>query len=117
MRARQNEKQISSNNLAQDFVLAAKSWAELWFMYCRCFGLCLGIEMNSGHSVYFTATGDDGVKALKKLQDEIEDADMHQDMIYFNMNDYNISVRNNDGIINTGDFTNNAYQKREQDNL
>ncbi len=76
----------------------------------------LGIEMNSGHKVTFTAIGDDGVKALRKLQDDIEDADVHKDIIYFNMNDYNISVENNDGVINTGDFANNIYQKGEQDN-
>ncbi|MCI8378395.1 MAG: hypothetical protein HFH72_07725 [Lachnospiraceae bacterium] len=68
----------------------------------------LGIEMNSGHKVTFTAIGDDGVRALRKLQNDIEDADVHKDIIYFNMNDYNISVENNDGVINTGDFANNT---------
>lgn len=67
----------------------------------------LGIEMNSGHRVIFTAIGDDGVRALRELQNDIEDAGIHKDIIYFNMNDYNISVENNDGIINTGDFANN----------
>ena len=67
----------------------------------------LGIEMNSGYKVTFTAIGDDGVRALRKLQNDIEEADVHKDIIYFNMNDYNISVENNDGIINTGDFANN----------
>ena len=67
----------------------------------------LGIEMNSGHKVTFTAIGDDGVRALRKLQNDIEDAGVHKDIIYFNMNDYNISVENNDGVINTGDFANN----------
>lgn len=76
----------------------------------------LGIEMNSGHKVTFTAIGDDGVKALRKLQNDIEEADVHKDIIYFNMNDYNINVENNDGVINTGDFANNIYQKGRQDN-
>ena len=67
----------------------------------------LGIEMNSGHKITFTAIGDDGVMALRKLQNDIEDADVHKGIIYFNMNDYNISVENNDGVINTGDFANN----------
>ncbi len=77
----------------------------------------LGIEMNSGHKVTFTAVGDDGVKALRKLQNDIEDAGVHKDIINFNMNDYNISVENNDGIINTGDFANNMFQKEGQGNL
>ena len=71
----------------------------------------LGIEMNSSHIVTFTAIGDDGVKALKKLQNDIVDADVHKEIIQFNLNDYNISVENNDGVINTGDFANNIYQK------
>lgn len=61
----------------------------------------LGIEMNSGHKVTFTAVGDDGVRALRKLQNDIEDADVHKDIIYFNMNDYNISVENNDSVISS----------------
>ncbi len=77
----------------------------------------LGIEMNSGYKTIFTAIGDDGVTALRKLQNDIEDADVHKGIIYFNMNDYNISVENNDGVINTGDFANNIYQKERQDNL
>lgn len=77
----------------------------------------LGIEMNSGYKATFTAIGDDGVKALRKLQSDIEDADVHKDIIYFNMGDYNITVENNDGIINTGDFAKNTYQKGGQDNL
>ncbi len=77
----------------------------------------LGIEMNSGHIVNFTAIGDDGVKALKKLQNDIDDADVHKNIIQFNLNDYNISVENNDGVINTGDFANNIYQKGGQENL
>lgn len=71
----------------------------------------LGIEMNSGYQTIFTAIGDDGVAALRELQNDIEDADVHKDIIYFNMNDYNISVEKNDGVISTGDFANNIYQK------
>lgn len=77
----------------------------------------LGIEMNSGHKVTFTAIGDDGLDALKKLQNDIEEADVHKGIVYFNMGDYNITVENNDGVINTGDFANNIYQKGGQGNL
>ena len=77
----------------------------------------LGIEMNSGYIATFIAIGDEGMTALKKLQNDIEDADIHKDIIYFNMNDYNISVENNDGVINTGDFANNIYKEEGQDNL
>lgn len=77
----------------------------------------LGIEMNSGHCTIFTAMGDDGVTALRKLQNDIEEADIQKDIIYFNMNDYNISVENNDGVINTGDFANNIYKKEGQEKL
>lgn len=76
----------------------------------------LGIEMNSGYKVTFTAIGNAGVEALRKLQNDIEDADV-KGIIYFNMNDYNINVENNDGVINTGDFASNLYQKKEGDNL
>lgn len=77
----------------------------------------LGIEMNSGYQTIFTAIGSNGAAALKKLQNDIEDADIHKGTIYFNMNDYNISVENNDGVINTGDFANNIYQKQGKDHL
>lgn len=56
------------------------------------------------------------MEALRKLQNDIEDADV-KGIIYFNMNDYNINVENNDGVINTGDFASNLYQKKEGDNL
>lgn len=71
----------------------------------------LSIEMNSGHSVTFTAIDDGGLRALRELQSKIENADMHKDKIIFNLNDYNISVENNEGVINTGDYANNIYQK------
>lgn len=77
----------------------------------------LGIEMNSGHKVTFTAIGDDGVNALRKLQNDIEEADIHKGIVYFNMGDYNITVENNDGIISTGDFANNICQKGGQGDL
>lgn len=77
----------------------------------------LGIEMNSGYRVIFTAIGNNGVTGLRKLQNDIEEADVHKGLSIFNMNDYNISVENNDGIINTGDFANNDYQKKGQDHL
>ena len=73
----------------------------------------LGIEMNSGYKVAFTVTGVEGLEALRKLQNDIEDADLHKGIIYFNLNDYNISVENNDGIINTGNYANNISQRRQ----
>lgn len=73
----------------------------------------LGIEMNSGHIVTFSAIGDEGVEALRKLQNNIEEADVHKNIIYFNLNENNIIVENNDGIINTGDYANNSYQRDE----
>lgn len=74
----------------------------------------LGIEMNSGYKAIFAAIGDEGVRALRKLQNDIEDADANKNIIHFNMNDYNITVENNDGIINTGDYANNLFQKGGQ---
>lgn len=71
----------------------------------------LGIEMNSGYKVTFIAIGNEGIKALKKLQYDIEDADENNNIIYFNLNENNITVENNDGIINTGDDTNNILNK------
>lgn len=70
-----------------------------------------GIEMNSGHIVTFTAIGDDGIKALRELQNDIEDADVHKTTINFNLNENNITVENNDGLINTGDYANNVLNR------
>lgn len=77
----------------------------------------LGIEMNSGHVTTFTAIGDEGIKALRKLQFDIEDADVNKNIIYFNLNENNINVETNDGVINTGDYANNNYHKQGQSNL
>lgn len=70
----------------------------------------LGIEMNSGYKAIFAAIGDEGIRALRKLQSDVEEADVTKNIIHFNMNDYNITVENNDGIINTGDYANNLFQ-------
>ncbi|MCH5209796.1 MAG: hypothetical protein J1F01_02425 [Oscillospiraceae bacterium] len=75
----------------------------------------LGIEMNSGYRTIFTAIGDTGVRALRKLQNDIDDADVHKETTVFNMNDYNITVENNDGIISTGDNAENIISKERQD--
>ena len=74
----------------------------------------LGIEMNSGHVTTFTAIGDDGVRALRKLQNNIDDADVHNQPTVFNMNDYNITVENNDGLISAGDNSTNVFHREEQ---
>lgn len=72
----------------------------------------LGIEMNSGYKVTFTAIGSDGVQALRKLQNNIEDADENRkNIINFNLNENNITVENNDGLINTGDYANNILNR------
>ena len=76
----------------------------------------LGIEMNSGYKITFTAIGKEGVKALKKLQHDIEAADENDksnNIIYFNLNENNVTVENNDGIINTGDYANNVINVKE----
>lgn len=70
-----------------------------------------GIEMNSGHIVTFTAIGDDGIKALRELQNDIENADVYKTTINFNLNENNITVENNDGLINTGDYANNVLSR------
>ena len=72
----------------------------------------LGIEMNSGHVTTFTAIGDEGIKALRKLQFDIEGADVNKNIIYFNLNENNINVETNDGVINTGDYANNSYHRQ-----
>lgn len=72
-----------------------------------------GIEMNSGHIVTFTAIGDDGIKALRELQNNIEKADVYKTTINFNLNENNITVENNDGLINTGDYANNVLNRQE----
>lgn len=78
----------------------------------------LGIEMNSGYKVTFTAIGSDGIQALKKLQNNIEDADENRkNIICFNLNENKINIENNEGIINAGDFANNILTQKEQSNL
>lgn len=67
----------------------------------------LGIEMNSGYVVTFTAVGNDGLKVLRQLQLDIDNANSNKETIIFNMNDYDISVENNEGVINTGDNSDN----------
>ena len=71
----------------------------------------LGIEMNSGYRTIFTAIGDEGVQALRKLQNDIDDADVHKETTVFNMNDYKIKVENKDGIFSVGDNATNTISK------
>ncbi len=73
----------------------------------------LGIGMNSGYSVVFTAIGIEGVKALSQLQRDIDDADNRNEITIFNMNDHHITVENNEGIISTGDNSDNIIEERE----
>lgn len=77
----------------------------------------LGIEMNSGYITIFTAIGDDGVKALRELQNGIDNADMHMAPTIFNMNDYNVTVENNEGVISTGDYAENMMYRAEKEDL
>ena len=74
----------------------------------------LGIEMNSGYITTFAAIGDDGVRALRELQNEIDNADIHMAPTIFNMNDYNVTVENNEGVISTGDYTKNTMYETEK---
>lgn len=74
----------------------------------------LGIEMNSNYSVFFTAVGYDGVRSLRKLQEEINDADTQGETTVFNMNENHISVENNEGIISTGDNADNTLEENKQ---
>lgn len=52
----------------------------------------------------FAAEGKEGVLALKKLQNDIKEADMHNGKTVFNMNEYNVKVEGDvEGILNVGD--------------
>lgn len=75
----------------------------------------LGIEMNSGYVAIFAAEGEKGVHALKKLQNDIKDADAHNAKTIFNMNEYNVKVEGDvEGIVNFGDDSVNVNQNKEQ---
>ena len=74
----------------------------------------LGIQMNSGYLIAFTAEGSKGVHALKKLQDDIKDADVHNEKTVFNMNEYNVKIDGDvDGIVNFGDDNVNVNTGKE----
>lgn len=74
----------------------------------------LGIQMNSGYVVVFATEGEEGVRALKKLQNEIRDVDTYNEKIVFNMNEYNVQVEGDvDGIINCGDDNMNINGDKE----
>jgi len=70
----------------------------------------LGIEMNSTYVTYFTAIGYDGQQTLRKIQQEINDADTQGGTMIFNMNENHISVENNDGNISIGGNANNSVE-------
>jgi len=74
----------------------------------------LSIEMNSGYVSTFTAIGKEGVRILRKIQDDINDADTQQE-VTINMYDNSITVENNDGIISTGDNTENIIEETKVD--
>lgn len=74
----------------------------------------LSIEMNSGYITTFAAIGDDGINALGILQSEIDNADIHMAPTVFNMNDFNVTVENNEGIISAGDYAKNIIYKAEE---
>ena len=73
----------------------------------------LGIEMNSGYSVIFTAIANEGLQALRRLQEKLCNADLQKEITIFNMNENHISVENNEGIINTGDGVSNNIEEKE----
>lgn len=55
-------------------------------------------------------TQGDSSRALRKLQNNIDAADVHKQTTIFNMNDYKTSVENNDGVISTGTGSINFQQ-------
>ena len=73
----------------------------------------LNIQMNSGYIATFSVIGNDGVKALRKLQNDINNADRRTTPAIYNMNEYNITVENNEGVISTGDNTINTLYGME----
>lgn len=78
----------------------------------------LGIQMNSGYVAVFAAEGKKGEEALKKLQEDIKDADVHQEKTIFNMNEYNVKVEGDiDGIVNLGDDNVNINGGKELQNV
>lgn len=78
----------------------------------------LGIEMNSGYVTIFAAEGKEGVLALKKLQNDIKEADVHNGKTVFNMNEYNVKVEGDvEGILNVGDDNVNINGRKELSNV
>lgn len=78
----------------------------------------LGIQMNSSYVVVFTAEGVEGIRALKKLQNDIKEADIHNRKTIFNMNEYNVKVEGDvEGIVNFGDDNININKEKEPLNV
>lgn len=73
----------------------------------------LGIQMNSGYCAVFAAEGLEGRDALRKLQEDIKDADNNQKTV-FNMNEYNVQVEGDiDGIVNLGNDNTNVNGRKD----
>ncbi|MCI8361796.1 MAG: hypothetical protein HFJ41_01345 [Clostridia bacterium] len=74
--------------------------------------------MNSGYITVFTAEGQDGVRALKKLQEDIKEANIQTEKTVFNMNEYNVKVEGDvEGIVNFGDDNININGGKELQNV
>ena len=71
----------------------------------------LFIEMNSGYLVVFTAIDEIGKVSLRRLQDQINEADVLKEPMVFNMMENHIEVEQNDGIINMGDYAKNTVAR------
>ncbi len=74
----------------------------------------LGIQMNSGYYAVFAAEGTEGRDALRKLQEDIKNADVHNEKTVFNMNKYNVQVEGDiDGIVNLGNDNINVNKGKD----
>jgi len=76
--------------------------------YPERYGLC--VNMNSSYSSYFTASGEDGLVALRELQKLIDEADERNDTIVYQ--DNRVNIENKDGVLNIGD--NNEIRNKSE---
>jgi hypothetical protein len=72
--------------------------------YPEKYGLC--VNMNSGFSSYFTASKNEGLIALRELQELINGADENREQIIYQ--DNRVTIENKDGVTVVGD--NNKIQ-------
>jgi hypothetical protein len=75
----------------------------------------LGIQMSSSYTAVFSAIGNEGLQSLRDIQRRINEADTHQGVTVFNMN--NVSFEGdkkiiNEGILSVGDNNNNIINNK-----